>query len=270
MSDVTLLPNYNTIKSIIQQPATVETLFDLPPDQIEFLIDECDIYLKDIKFKFLQDFETLKPYLLQLKELKIMIDKLREKRNAYATFMNMDRADCWLALDLNEKPFPIKTLEEKYEIYKSKKSPTNSNPNNSNSKNSVKSPTNSTLKINSISKTSKDDIEIVTEMKMNKQRSGIHQKISLTNTKTEHENDKDISSPPLPKFQPDKFQKGTGTLIAPKKIEKMELTIPHTISNNTSSSSKIPDHRPRNMSEQLSKTTSYLPQPKFVRSILKK
>jgi len=261
MSDVTLLPNYNTIQTIIQQPATVETLFDLPLDQIEFLIDECDIYLKDMKFKFLQDFETLKPYLLQLKELKIIIDKLREKRNAYATFMNMDRADCWLALDLNEKPFPIKTLEKKYEVYKSKKSPTNQ------TKSPTKSPTYS----------SKDDIEIVKEMKINKQRSGVARKISsppniITKQSTFSTTTTTISSPPpLPQFQPDKFQK---TLMPPPKQNALDaLDSTKQSASNTvpfiSSSSKIP-MKNRNMSEQLSKTTSYLPQPKFVRSILKK
>lgn len=293
MSDPKLLPNYTTIKTIIQQPTTVETLFELPSDQIEFLIDECDIFLKEMKNKFMEDFEKLKPYLVQLKELKCMIDKLREKRNAYSTFINMDRADCWLAMDYNhDTPFPIKMLEEKYEIYKSKKSPqhpTSPQEKKIHCRNKSLSPS-----------SSKDDISIITEMKKNKQRSELISRkksspcsnsggnsttfmsydrfnISPQNTTPDslphsppaqnsiHNNTTSNFSPPLPNFQPSYFQKNNINRIEPQteKIPKKNSVI-----NNTS---KIPTSF-SNHTDTLSKTISYLPQPKFIRSnsILKK
>ncbi len=79
------------INIFLNEPLNYERMLEIPTEELEFLKDECDSVMKDLKIEIIKEFESIKNVLDKMRELKLQLKKLKERREIYKTFISIDK-----------------------------------------------------------------------------------------------------------------------------------------------------------------------------------
>lgn len=79
------------INIFLNEPLNYERMLEIPTDELEFLKDECDSIMKDLKIEIIKEYDSIKNVLDKMRELKLQLKKLKERREIYKTFISIDK-----------------------------------------------------------------------------------------------------------------------------------------------------------------------------------
>lgn len=79
------------VSLLLNEPLNYERMLEIPTDELDFLKDECDAVMKDIKNSIIKEYEAIKPSLVKMRDWKHQLRQLKEKREIYKTFISIDR-----------------------------------------------------------------------------------------------------------------------------------------------------------------------------------
>lgn len=79
------------VSLLLNEPLNYERMLEIPTDELEFLKDECDSVMKEIKNNIIKEYEIIKPSLLKMRDWKHQLRQLKEKREIYKTFISIDK-----------------------------------------------------------------------------------------------------------------------------------------------------------------------------------
>ena len=79
------------VSLLLNEPLNYERMLEIPTDELEFLKDECDSVMKEIKNNIIKEYEIIKPSLVKMRDWKHQLRQLKEKREIYKTFISIDK-----------------------------------------------------------------------------------------------------------------------------------------------------------------------------------
>lgn len=79
------------VSLILSEPLNYEKLLEVPTEELEFLKDECDVVMKEIKNQIIKEYEIIKPSLIKMRDWKHQLKQLKDKRETYKTFISIDK-----------------------------------------------------------------------------------------------------------------------------------------------------------------------------------
>ena len=84
-------PPSHHISILLNEPLNYERMLEISTDELEFLKIECDSVMRDIKDQIIREYESIKPILVRMRDLKHKLRQLKEKREIYKTFISIDK-----------------------------------------------------------------------------------------------------------------------------------------------------------------------------------
>ena len=85
------LSNASMINIFLNEPLNYERMLEIPTEELEFLKDECDSVMKDLKLEIIKQYDSIKGVLDKMRDLKLQLRKLKERREIYKTFISIDK-----------------------------------------------------------------------------------------------------------------------------------------------------------------------------------
>lgn len=99
------------INIFLNEPLNYERMLEIPTEELEFLKNECDTVMKDIKTEIIKEYESIKNVLERMRELKLQLKKLKERREIYKTFISIDKNQSILSdSSINSSNIEIKNI----------------------------------------------------------------------------------------------------------------------------------------------------------------
>lgn len=105
------ISNRSMINIFLNEPLNYERMLEIPTDELEFLKNECDSVMKDLKTDIIKEYESIKDVLEKMRELKLQLKKLKERREIYKTFISIDKNQSILSdSSINSSNIEIKNI----------------------------------------------------------------------------------------------------------------------------------------------------------------
>ena len=75
-----------------------QDLLELSTEQLEFMLQECNITIHDLKMNIFKEYDKLKASLAQIKLWKTKLQQLKQQRETYKHFLSIDKCDTLMSL----------------------------------------------------------------------------------------------------------------------------------------------------------------------------
>jgi hypothetical protein len=81
----------------LKEPLDYDRLLDISTDELDFLKNEADSVMLELRTQIIREYEKIKPSLNQMRIWKQQLKLLQEKREVYKTFLSLERNDTLLS-----------------------------------------------------------------------------------------------------------------------------------------------------------------------------
>jgi hypothetical protein len=82
----------------LNEPLDYERLLDISLDELQLLKDECEVVVQELKGKIIKEYESIKPALARMQDMRQKLRRLKEKRDVYKMFLRLDRNEDMLSV----------------------------------------------------------------------------------------------------------------------------------------------------------------------------
>lgn len=82
----------------LNEPLNYERLLDISLDELQLLKDECEVVVQELKGKIIKEYESIKPALARMQEMRQKLRRVKEKRDVYKMFLRLDRNEDMLSV----------------------------------------------------------------------------------------------------------------------------------------------------------------------------
>lgn len=79
------------ISTVLNEPVNYERMLEVSTEQLEYMKQECDLIIQELKRAIIQEYEIIKPSLMKMRDMKQQLVEVREKREAYKLFLSIDK-----------------------------------------------------------------------------------------------------------------------------------------------------------------------------------